>query len=243
MKLSGNLKGIFSFEKKFNVNLLPKQLTNINRGDLITSTFLHIIAFTLYVTFVFNIIINDNFKSYISIASLSGIILYVIFSISSIIILSDEMKKFNKIYSFVCRNNEYYKLDRHYYDITEKQIITYTTETREKKIDKSNNGVIKVSEVVTEFLNNKDTYKIIKTKNENTYSNNKINVLPFVQIIVTIILLFLSFNHPKFYIIYIILGIVIPVYIGVSLSRNIKIYQEEDNINNIIETLNTEWEK
>ena len=107
-------------------------------------------AFTFYVTFVFNIIINDNFKSYISIASLLGITLYVIFSISSILILSDEMKKFNKIYSFVYRNEEYYKLDRHYYDITEKQIITYTTETREK-IGKSSNDKIKVSEVVTEF--------------------------------------------------------------------------------------------
>ena len=147
-------------------------------------------AFTFYVTFVFNIIINDNFKSYISIASLLGITLYVIFSISSILILSDEMKKFNKIYSFVYRNEEYYKLDRHYYDITEKQIITYTTETREKKIGKSSNDKIKVSEVVTEFLNNKDKYEIIQTKNENVYSNCRIDKLPILQILITITLLF-----------------------------------------------------
>ena len=190
MKVSGNFKGIFSVEKKFNVNLLPTQLTNINKGDLITCTFLHIMAFTFYVTFVFNIIINDNFKSYISIASLLGITLYVIFSISSILILSDEMKKFNKIYSFVYRNEEYYKLDRHYYDITEKQIITYTTETREKKIGKSSNDKIKVSEVVTEFLNNKDKYEIIQTKNENVYSNCRIDKLPILQILITITLLF-----------------------------------------------------
>ena len=96
MKVSGNFKGIFSVEKKFNVNLLPTQLTNINKGDLITCTFLHIMAFTFYVTFVFNIIINDNFKSYISIASLLGITLLCYFSISSILILSDEMKNLTK---------------------------------------------------------------------------------------------------------------------------------------------------
>lgn len=237
MKVSGNFKGIFSVEKKFNVNLLPTQLTNINKGDLITCTFLHIMAFTFYVTFVFNIIINDNFKSYISIASLLGITLYVIFSISSILILSDEMKKFNKIYSFVYRNEEYYKLDRHYYDITEKQIITYTTETREKKIGKSSNDKIKVSEVVTEFLNNKDKYEIIQTKNENVYSNCRIDKLPLLQILITITLLFFSFNYPKLNIIYIILGALIPVYIGWSLAVNIKKNQEEDNINNIIKAL------
>ena len=31
MKVSGNFKGIFSVEKKFNVNLLPTQLTNIKK--------------------------------------------------------------------------------------------------------------------------------------------------------------------------------------------------------------------
>ena len=100
---------------------------------------------------------------------------------------------------------------------------------------KSSNDKIKVSEVVTEFLNNKDKYEIIQTKNENVYSNCRIDKLPILQILITITLLF-SFNYPKLNIIYIILGALIPVYIGWSLAVNIK-NQEEDNINNIIKAL------
>lgn len=135
MNFKTNFKGLFSIEKKFNVNLLPSQLKLEDKINIFWATLMRVVGWLLYTLLIASMteVKNNNIIIYISCIL---IVVLLIFDISSIFLISDDMRKKNYRYLFIKRDEEYYRLDKYFYDISDKQVLQYTVNEKDMKIEK-----------------------------------------------------------------------------------------------------------
>ncbi|MBO0376104.1 hypothetical protein JWK39_09525 [Staphylococcus capitis] len=241
MNFKTNFKGLFSIEKKFNVNLLPSQLKLEDKINIFWATLMRVVGWLLYTLLIASMteVKNNNIIIYISCIL---IVVLLIFDISSIFLISDDMRKKNYRYLFIKRDEEYYRLDKYFYDISDKQVLQYTVNEKDMKIEK-NNGDPKIDEkekivgkkIVTEKINSDKVNTFIQTDSEATYSSKYITLVPIVQNIILIISIILTACFHKLWIV--ILCLIIYFLLNgiftLRLSSNVNETLENNNIKQV----------
>lgn len=247
MNFKTNFKGLFSIEKKFNVNLLPSQLKLEDKTNIFGATLMRVVGWLLYTLLIASMteVKNNNIIIYISCIL---IVVLLIFDISSIFLISDDMRKKNYRYLFIKRGEEYYRLDKYFYDISDKQVLQYTVNEKDMKIEKNNtssenNCGSKIDEkekivgkkIVTEKIDSDKVNTFIQTDSETTYSSKYITVVPVVQNIILIISIISTACFHKLWIV--ILCLIIYFLLNgiftLRLSSNVNETLENNNIKQV----------
>ncbi|MCT2595721.1 hypothetical protein [Staphylococcus warneri] len=247
MNFKTNFKGLFSIEKKFNVNLLPSQLKLEDKINIFGATLMRVVGWLLYTLLIASMteVKNNNIIIYISCIL---IVVLLIFDISSIFLISDDMRKKNYRYLFIKRGEEYYRLDKYFYDISDKQVLQYTVNEKDMKIEKNNtssenNCGSKIDEkekivgkkIVTEKIDSDKVNTFIQTDSETTYSSKYITVVPVVQNIILIISIISTACFHKLWIV--ILCLIIYFLLNgiftLRLSSNVNETLENNNIKQV----------
>ncbi|MFK4054196.1 hypothetical protein [Staphylococcus warneri] len=247
MNFKTNFKGLFSIEKKFNVNLLPSQLKLEDKTNIFGATLMRVVGWLLYTLLIASMteVKNNNIIIYISCIL---IVVLLIFDISSIFLISDDMRKKNYRYLFIKRGEEYYRLDKYFYDISDKQVLQYTVNEKDMKIEKNNtssenNCGSKIDEkekivgkkIVTEKIDSDKVNTFIQTDSETIYSSKYITVVPVVQNIILIISIISTACFHKLWIV--ILCLIIYFLLNgiftLRLSSNVNETLENNNIKQV----------
>ncbi|MCG3213557.1 hypothetical protein LWI30_04055 [Staphylococcus epidermidis] len=241
MNFKTNFKGLFSIEKKFNVNLLPSQLKLEDKINIFWSTLMRVVGWLLYTLLIASMteVKNNNIIIYISCIL---IVVLLIFDISSIFLISDDMRKKNYRYLFIKRGEEYYRLDKFFYDISDKQVLQYTVNEKDMKT-KKNNGDSKNDKkekivgkkIVTEKIDSDKVNTFIQTDSEATYSSKYITGVPIFQNIILIISIILTayFHKHWLVIICLIVYFLINGIFTLLLSSNVNETLENNNIKQV----------
>lgn len=232
MNFKTNLKGLFSIEKKFNVNLLPSQLRLEDKVNLLWTTVLRIASWLLYILLIVCMIETKIIDIIIYIGCILVVVLLIL-DISSILLIFDDMRKKNYKYLFIKRDKEYYRLDKFFYDISDKQVLQYTL--NEKGMEIKNGEKIVGKKIVTEKIDNNEVNEFIQTDSENTYGSKYISCFPFLQNIILISGIILITFQPKdlwaslVLAIYIIFNLILTIILSFNVNKTI----ENNNINEI----------
>lgn len=235
MNFKTNFKGLFSIEKKFNVNLLPSQLKLEDKINIFWSTLMRVVGWLLYTLLIASMteVKNNNIIIYISCIL---IVVLLIFDISSIFLISDDMRKKNYRYLFIKRGEEYYRLDKFFYDISDKQVLQYTVNEKDMKI-KKNNGDSNIvgKKIVTEKIDSDKVNTFIQTDSEATYSSKYITGVPISQNIIFIISIILTAYFHKLWLVIICLIAIFCVngIFTLILSSNVNETLENNNIEQV----------
>ncbi|EKS40468.1 hypothetical protein [Staphylococcus epidermidis] len=230
MNFKANFKGIFNIEKKFNVNLLPSELTIDDKLSIFWTSMLRLVGLFLYILLI-SVAIVSNINDVVVYLMCICIVIYIILDISSVVIISDEMKKKNFRYLVINKDNEFYKLDKYFYDITEKLVLQYTIEEKTITV-KGIDDVIEGKKIVTEFMNSTDNITFIQTRNSSDkYYNKYISVIPFLQdiLLVCLILFMTAFPSDIFAIVCFILSFVLIVISTYRLSSKVNVNEKKEN--------------
>ncbi|MDO0960015.1 hypothetical protein HMPREF2649_06455 [Staphylococcus sp. HMSC063F03] len=239
MNFKTNLKGLFSIEKKFNVNLLPSQLRLEDKVNLLWTTVMRIASWLLYILLI-GCMVETNINKIIIYTGCILVVVLLILDISSILLISDDMRKKNYKYLFIERDKEYHLLDKYFYDISDKQVLQYTL--NEKDIEIKNGEKIVGKKIVTEKIDNNESNEFIQTDSESTYRSKYISIYPIVQNIILISGIFLITFQPKnlwaslVLAIYIIFNLIFTTILSLNVNKNI----ENKNINEIKDKLKEE---
>ncbi|WFD53291.1 hypothetical protein NUT41_12310 [Staphylococcus warneri] len=230
MNFKANFKGIFNIERKFNVNLLPSELTIEDKVNVFWTSMLRLVGLLFYILMIF-IAYKSNINNVIVYIMCISIVAYLIFEISSIVIISDEMKKKNFRYLVIKKDNEFYKLDKYFYDVTEKLVLQYTVKEKPITVD-GIDDVIVGKKIVTEYMNSTDNITFIQTRNSSAkYYNKYISIIPFVQDTILVCLIISIAVFPCNILATICL-VVSFIFISIStfrLSSKVNVNEKKDN--------------
>ncbi|MEX3426384.1 hypothetical protein QJ847_06670 [Staphylococcus hominis] len=232
MNFKTNLKGLFSIEKKFNVNLLPSQLRLEDKVNLLWTTVLRIASWLLYILLI-GCMVETNINEIIIYIGCILVIVLLILDISSVLLISDDMRKKNYKYLFINRNEKYHLLDKYFYDISDKQVLQYTLD--EKEMELENGEKIVGKKIVTEKIDNNEANKFVQTDSESTYRSKYISICPIVQNIILIVGIIVIAIWPKnlWAILVLITYIITNLVLTTILSSNVNKTIENNNINEI----------
>lgn len=237
MNFKTNLKGLFSIEKKFNVNLLPSQLRLEDKVNLLWTTVLRIASWLLYILLI-GCMVETNINEIIIYIGCILVIVLLILDISSVLLISDDMRKKNYKYLFINRKEKYHLLDKYFYDISDKQVLQYTLDEKNMKLE--NGEKIVGKKIVTEKIDNNEANKFVQTDSESTYRSKYISICPIVQNIILIVGIIVIAIWPKnlWAILVLITYIITNLVLTTILSSNVNKTIENNNINEIEDKIN-----
>ncbi|QLK86889.1 hypothetical protein [Staphylococcus sp. 17KM0847] len=252
MKVIGDLKGLFKFEKKFNTDLMPAKLSVEDISDLILFLCFQIISFLLI---LINIIFTkkDNFLMWLDLIIIG---VFLLCSLAIFSIFKDDIERHNLRYLFYkelkTQNGEgesvvsneprkVYKIDRYFYDITEKKTIQYTLKEEVKGADEKNDLKFNARYVKTRLLENDNSYELIETFNGEKYKSGCFLIWSIVQVCSCVISLGLSLIEDVKNIYCLILIHGIPALFAIiwlwCLVQHINFNAEKENISKIMKEL------
>ncbi|MBM0846778.1 hypothetical protein ACUW92_000992 [Staphylococcus epidermidis] len=245
MKVLGDLKGLLKFEKKFNTDLMPAKLSIEDISNLTLFLCFQIISFLLISLNVATSFAKNNIE--LILTDLITIIIFLVCSLTIFLIFSDDIKRHNSRYLFfkdIIKQNsgegnnsekqEVFKVDKYFYDITEKKTIQYTLK---ENTSETNDLNFNVRYIKTKLLENENEYELIETSNEEKYKIWIFMTVSIVQIISCTISLGLSHFERIENIIALIAIHSIPIIVSVLcliiLGKIINFNAEKDNISKI----------
>ncbi|KTT58899.1 hypothetical protein [Staphylococcus epidermidis] len=235
MKIIGKYKDYFGFEKRLNENLMP---TKIKFNDIMNLILLTICVFFGVFTYVVQLTYLKDKFNFFDLYNYSIIAIFdLMLSIASVLLVLELMKRKNAIFLFIKRKDGFHKLDKYYFDITDKQTIQYKKENSDITLQVDGNKEEIISEhFYTEVLDHTNKIEMIKTKNKEEYHLYSIFVLYIAKAVSSIVIaLLLNLNkifnivndHLSLKIIYI--GIIPCITIGIFLFIGFKLskYNED----------------
>ncbi|MCD8763058.1 hypothetical protein [Staphylococcus hominis] len=187
MKINAKYKDYLGIEKRFNESLMPYKLDSNDIMNLIFLITLQLGGSLYFIVQLFSYKPNFNFLGnfgYIIIG------LYdLIFAFGITFVLMECMKEKNKTFLFIKRGNEFFKVNKYFYDIADTQTIQYA---KTNKLYEVQSEKIEIENFYTEIIDQTKEIEMIKSKNKLNLNTTLYNILSFLKLIIIIFIPILS---------------------------------------------------